>query len=66
MVEDNVRIEKEICSYHWGKICGITALFISCPPIEGEPTGELIKKIDISQNLCYYINNERSKIIYDI
>ena len=47
MTDGNVRVEIRVCSYHIGEICGIPTIYLTDPPIKGEPTCELIKKTRI-------------------
>lgn len=51
MSDENVRVEKRICSYYISEICGMPTIYLTDPPVEGEPTGELIKKIKINDKI---------------
>lgn len=43
MIDENLKVEIKVYSYHIGEICGISAIYLTDPPIEGEPTCELVK-----------------------
>lgn len=58
MSDENVRVEKRICSYHIGEICGMPTIYLTDPPVEGEPTGELIKRIRIDDRIICSIKKE--------
>lgn len=51
MTDENVRVEIRICSYHIGEICGIPTMYLTDPPIKGEPTCEMIKRIRIDDRI---------------
>lgn len=51
MANENVKVEIRICSYHMGEICGIPTIYLTDPPIKGEPTCEMIKKIKINDKI---------------
>ena len=58
MTDENVRVEIRICSYHIGEICGIPTIYLTDPPIKGEPTCELIKKTRIDDRIICSIKKE--------
>ena len=58
MTDENVRVEIRICSYHIGEICGIPTIYLTDPPIKGEPTCELIKKIRIDDRIICSIKKK--------
>ena len=59
MSDENVRVEKRICSYHIGEICGMPTIYLTEPPIEGEPTGELIKRTRIDNRIICSIKKKK-------
>lgn len=59
MSDENVRVEKRICSYHIGEICGMPTIYLTDPPIKGEPTGELIKRTRIDDRIIGSFNSNR-------
>ena len=58
MSDENVRVEKRICSYHIGEICGMPTIYLTDPPVEGEPTGELIKRTRIDDGIICSIKKK--------
>lgn len=50
---ENVKVEIRVCSYHIGEICGVPTIYLTDPPIKGEPTCEMIKKIKINDKFIY-------------
>lgn len=65
MSDENVRVEIRICSYHIGEICGIPTIYLTDPPIKGEPTCEMIKKIKIDDKIiCHLTRNYKIKLDY--
>lgn len=58
MTDENVKVEIRVCSYHIGEICGMPAIYLTDPPIKGEPTGELIKRIRIDDRIICSIKKE--------
>ena len=58
MSDENVRVEKQIYSYHIGEICGIPTIYLTNPPIKGEPTCEMIKRTRIDDRIIYFIKKE--------
>lgn len=61
MTDENVRVEIRICSYHIGEICGIPTIYLTDPPIKGEPTCELIKKTRIDDRIIgHFKTNHQS------
>ena len=58
MTDENVRVEIKICSYHMGEICGIPTIYLTDPPIEGEPTCEMIKRTRIDDKIICSIKNK--------
>ena len=66
MTDENVRIEIRICSYHIGEICGIPTIYLTDPPIKGEPTCELIKKTRIDDRIIgHFKTNHQSCSLKD-
>lgn len=64
MVEDNIRVEIRICSYHIGEICGIPTIYLTDPPIEGEPTCELVKKTRIDDRII--CSTKKKNVDFDV
>ena len=58
MTDENIRVEKRICSYHIGEMCGMPAIYFTYPPIEGEPTCEMIKRTKIDDRIICSIKKE--------
>lgn len=58
MTDENVRVEIRVCSYHIGEICGVPTIYLTDPPIKGEPTCELIKKIRIDDRIICSIKKK--------
>ena len=58
MTDENVRVEIRVCSYHIGEICGVPTIYLTDPPIKGEPTCELIKKIKIDDRIICSIKKK--------
>ena len=51
MNDENVRVEIKVCSYHIGEICGMPTIYLTDPPIKGEPTCEMIKRTRIDDRI---------------
>lgn len=51
MTDENVRVEIRVCSYHIGEICGMPTIYLTDPPIKGEPTCEMIKRTRIDDRI---------------
>ena len=58
MSDENVRVEIRACSYHIGEICGVPTIYLTDPPIKGEPTCELIKKTKIDDRIICSIKKK--------
>ena len=58
MADENVKVEIRICSYHIGEICGMPTIYLTDPPIEGEPTCEMIKRSRIDDRIICSIKKE--------
>lgn len=58
MTDENVRVEIRICSYHIGEICGIPTIYLTDPPIKGEPTCKMIKKTRIGDRIICSIKKK--------
>ena len=58
MNDENIRVEKRICSYHIGEICGMPTIYITDPPVEGELICEMIKRIRIDDRIICHIKKE--------
>ena len=58
MTDENVKVKIRVCSYHIGEICGKPTIYLTDPPIKGEPTGELIKRIRIDDRIICSIKKE--------
>lgn len=67
MTDENVRVEIRVCSYHIGEICGVPTIYLTDPPIKGEPTCELIKKIRIDDRIICSIKKKNMNFgaLYD-
>lgn len=65
MSDENVRVEIRVCSYHIGEICGVPTIYLTDPPIKGEPTCEMIKKTRIDDRIIGYLErNYKIKLDY--
>ena len=65
MNDENVRVEVRICSYHIGETCGIPTIYFNDPPIEGEPTCEMIKRTRIDDKIIGHLGrNYKIKLDY--
>lgn len=51
MTDENVKVEKRICSYHRGEICGMPTIYLTNPPIKGESTCEMSKRTRINDRI---------------
>ena len=51
MSDENVRVEIKVCSYHIGEICGVTTIYLTDPPIKGEPLCQVEKRTKINPNI---------------
>ena len=51
MNDENVKVKIRVCSYHIGEICGMPTIYLTDPPIKGEPTCEMIKKTRIDDRI---------------
>ena len=58
MNDENVRVEIRVCSYHIGEICGMPTIYLTDPPIKGEPTCELVKRIRIDDKIICSIKKK--------
>ena len=58
MIDENVKVEKRICSYHIGEICGMPTIYLTDPPVEGEPTCEMIKRTRIDDRIICSIKKK--------
>ena len=58
MNDENVKVKIRVCSYHIGEICGIPTIYLTDPPIKGEPTCELIKKTRIDDRIICSIKKK--------
>ena len=58
MSDENVRVEIRVCSYHIGEICGMPTIYLTDPPIKGEPTCEMIKRIRIDDRIICSIKKK--------
>ena len=58
MNDENIRVEIRVCSYHIGEICGMPTIYLTDPPIKGEPTCEMIKKTRIDDRIICHIKKK--------
>ena len=58
MNDENVRVEIRVCSYHIGELCGMPTIYLTDPPIKGEPTCEMIKRIRIDDKIICSIKKK--------
>ena len=58
MSDENVRVKIRVCSYHIGEICGMPTIYLTDPPIKGEPTCEMIKRTRIDDRIICSIKKE--------
>ena len=67
MTDENVRVEIRVCSYHIGEICGMPTIYLTDPPIKGEPTCELVMKTRIDDRIICSIKNKNMNFgaLYD-
>ena len=58
MTDENVKVKIRVCSYHIGEIRGIPTIYLTDPPIKGEPTCEMIKRIKIDDKIICSIKKK--------
>ena len=51
MNDENVKVKIRVCSYYISEICGKPTIYLTDPPIKGEPTCEMIKKTRIDDRI---------------
>lgn len=55
-IENGNKVYRTPASYHWEDFCGISAIVVTEPPVEGEPIIELVR----TEPLKYYSTRSRT------